>query len=795
MKNMLCLFLFTLSFSSFYGQTFQLTGKVHNRDHIPVELASVLLKLNDSIPITHIMTDSLGSFILQAAAGNYTLHIRQFGEELYKQDLFLQKDSDLGIIEINESQLLDGVVVEGRKKIIERKADRLVFHVENTATTGGNALDVLKSTPLIRVQNETVSIVGKSEVLVMIDDHLQRLSSDDLANLLQSIPADQIKSIEVITTPPAKYEAEGNSGLINIRLKSARANSWNASIGTTYKQRTYAGGNVNGMLNYNHNKLSFQFSLNSGIQEYLTTAEHRIFYPTESWQTNPKNHSTVKGFSIGTGLDYKLTRRWTSGVKYSGNFTGDSNSSNPFTNRTAVSSGTAHSYITSNVTATSKPVMHSLNWANTFKADSSGRILTIELDYFNYRKKDSRSFSGNELDENRSVIPSTYFSSTNSNTNQIENYSFKTDVEMPLSFAALTFGGKLSYTETMNDLSVYNHESGTTVLNTDQSNVFRYREYNEALYSSLSKKMGKKWDSQIGLRLEFTQTDGYSKNLDQTNLNHYIKLFPTAYVTYSPNDKRSFSLNYSRRIRRPDFDYLNPFIVRSSPYYYSEGNPFLKPTIIDNLEFSYVHNQNWVSSIYYSYISDFSQDLSIPDVNTNITRNTPLNYANMHSVGLSTYYNFNKWSWWNSFTGFSLNYQLVDSKIDLFQSVGGWNSYFYSNNNFTLNKSKTLIASINYGLQPSGNYQIFQISAMHLLDVSIQALFFKKKLSLGFTCEDLLNGQRPVVSFYSNGVKTTVQNYNDSRAFRISVTYKFGNDDLKSKERNFGNEEEQNRAN
>lgn len=795
MKNTFCFLLFTFSFSYFYGQSLQLTGKVSNQDKVPVELASVLLKLNDSINVNHVTTDSLGNFTLQAEAGNYTFHIRQFGEELYKQTLSLKENTDLGTIVVNESQLLEGVVVEGRKKIIERKADRLVFHVENAATAGGNALDVLKSTPMVRVQNEAVSIVGKSDVLVMIDDHLQRMSSDDLANLLQSIPAEQIKSIEVITTPPAKYEAEGNSGLINIRLKSAKANSWNANIGATYKQRTYAGGNVNGMLNYNHNKLSLQFSINSGKNQYLTTSEQRIFYPAESWKTNTKDLATVKDFSVGAGLDYKLTRNWTSGVKYSGSLTDESTQNNPLTSRTSVSSGAIDSYVSSDVHATSKPAMHSLNWANTFKADSSGRILTIELDYFNYRKKDSRFFSGNELDQNSSIIPTTFFSSTNSNTNQIQNYSFKTDVEMPLNFATLAFGGKFSYTETINDLNVYDHESGTAVLNTNQSNLFRYREYNEALYSSLSKKLGKKWDSQIGLRAEFTQTEGYSKNLDQTNRNNYIKLFPTAYVTYSPNDNRSFSLNYSRRIRRPDFDYLNPFIVRSSPFYYSEGNPFLKPTIIDNLEFSYIQKQHWVSSVYYSHISDFSQELSIPDASTNITRSTPMNYANMHSVGLSTYYNFNKWSRWNSFTGFSINYQFVNSKIDFVQSVGGWNSYFYSNNDFTLNKSKTLLASVNYGLQLPGRYQIFQISTMHMLDLSIQALFFKKKLSLGVTWQDVLNGQRPVISYHSNGVKTTIQSYNDSRALRISISYKFGNDNLKSKERNFGNEEEQNRAN
>ena len=139
--------------------------------------------------------------------------------------------------------------------------------------------------------------------------------------------------------------------------------------------------------------------------------------------------------------------------------------------------------------------------------------------------------------------------------------------------------------------------------------------------------------------------------------------------------------------------------------------------------------------------------------------------------------------------------QFVNSKIDLVQSVGGWNSYFYSNNDFTLNKSKTLFASVNYGLQLPGRYQIFQISTMHMLDISVQALFFKKKLSLGLTWRDVLNGQRPVISYYSNGIKTTAQGYDDSRSLRVSISYKFGNDNLKSKERNFGNEEEQNRAN
>lgn len=795
MKKNLFFILFLFSFSAIYAQSLQLTGKVVDPDNIPVEFATVILKQNDSINVAHTMTDSLGSFTFKVASGTYSIHIQQFGQKLHEQLVSLQQDTDLGLIRISQSTELDDVVIEGRKKIIERKADRLVFHVENAATAGANALDVLKATPMVRVQDETVSIVGKSEVLVMIDDQLQRMSPDDLANLLQSIPSDQIKSIEVITTPPAKYEAEGNSGLINIRLKTARANSWNSSIGVTYRQKNYAGGMVSGIFNYNHNKLSLQLSLNSGTQKYLTTSRSNTFYPSEAWKTDVKDRSETKGSGISAGLDYKIMRNWTSGVRYSGNFTSESAKNNPLTTRTDNTSGEAHSYIASDVNASNKPVMHSFNWSNTFKTDSSGRTLNVDLDYFNYRKQDHRFYSGNELDQNQAIIPATFFSSVNSNTNRIQNYSAKADVEMPFHAFSLTFGGKLSYTETNNNLQVFDLESGNSVFNTNQSNEFRYREYNEALYTSFNRKLGSKWNVQAGLRVEFTQTEGYSRNLDQTHVNNYIQLFPTAFLTYDPNDKHSFSLNYSRRIRRPDFDYLNPFIIRTSPYYYSEGNPFLKPSFINNFEFSYLFKQKWVSSVYYSQANNFSQSLSIPNVQTNVIRNVPMNYANTYDLGISMYYNFNKWSWWNSFTGFSLNYQKIRSRVDFIRSIGGWNSYCYSNNDFTLNKSKTVIASVNYGLQLPGRYQIFHISTMHILDVSVQTLFFRKKLSVALTLQDLLNGQRPLISYLSNQVKTDIQSYNDTRGFRVSIGYKFGNDNLKSKQQNFGNEDERNRAN
>lgn len=786
------LFLFQISV---FAQQFSVKGKIINQNKTPLEFATATLLKADKTLYQQASSDSLGNFALNAVKGNYQLIIEQFGNEFSNKSIVIDQNIDLGNLEVKEQIQLDGVTVKSRKKLVEQKVNRLVFNVENSVVAvGGTALDALKSTPTIRVQNETISIVGKGEVLLMIDDRLNKMKQEDLAAFLRSIPADNIKSIEVITTPPAKYEAEGNSGLINIKLKTAKANSWTANIGSAYTQRSYASGNINGLFMYNYKKLSFQTSINKGTDQFRTTSENRIYYPNELWKQNITTKSKTDLLSIGFGADYKLTEKWTSGIKYLGTFNDRNAANNPLTTRYNTS-GEINSYILSDAISQNKPQMNSLNWNNVFNLNNEGKNITVDLDYFDYQKDDFRTFSGNEMDNQKENIPGTYFAAINCNFNQLKNYSAKIDFSFPSSWANINFGGKGFYTNTKNNLTVFDNQTETPILDANYSNIFTYKEYNEALYFSANKKINEKWETQIGLRTEATQTEGYSENLNQTNKNNYIKLFPTAYLTYNTNDNNLYSLNYSRRIRRPDFDYLNPFVIRNSPFYYSEGNPFLKPSIIDNFEFSYIRNQKWVNKVYFSQVSDFGQELAIVDPETNITKSTPINYANTYQIGLSAYYNFNKYSWWNSFMGFNLNYQNVKSKTNLITSVEGYNGYFYSNNDFTIDQSQTMFLGLNYGLQLPGRYQVFNISTLNILDISVKFLALKKNLSISLTGHDLLNAQKPLISYYSNGIKNTMKNYNDSRTFRIALSYKFGNQKVKSKERNFGNEEERNRAN
>lgn len=698
--------------------------------------------------------------------------------------------------EKTDETALEAVVIKNRKKVIEKKVDRMIYYVENSAaSTGGNALDALKSAPLVRVQNESVSIVGKGEVLVMIDERLQRMPESELASFLKTIPSDNIKSIEIITAPPAKYEAEGNSGIINIRLKKARDNSWNASAGANYTQRYFAGSSLQGTFGYNRNRLSLQASVYTEQQKLRSFSESNTFYPNELWTMNQTSTDRNKNTGLSLGADYKISEKWTSGVKYLGSFNSETSSNSPLTSRINYQTMNPDSFIASDVNASNKPSTHTFNWFNTIKADSSGTVISTDFDFFQYKKTDSRDFDGREFNAGFQPLPGTYFSALNTNINQIRNYSGKADLESKLSWADLNFGARFSYTKTDNNLTVYGRETGISVLNTDQSNTFVYKEYNEAVYASLNRKFNDQWEAKLGLRAEATQTKGLSENTGRTDKNDYIKLFPTAYVTYTMNSNHSLSLNYSRRIRRPGFDYLNPFVVRTSPFYYSEGNPYLKPSIIDNLEFTYVKGQKWISSLYYSKVSDFGQALSILDGETNITRNTPVNYADTYQIGFSTSYNFNKLKWWNSFTGFNVNYQNVKSKVSFAESIDGYNAYFYTNNDFTLNKNKTVSLSVNYALQLPGRYQIFHISTMNIMDVAVKFLCLDKKLSVTVAATDVLNGQKPLISYQSNSINTNIRNNNYIRGFRISLSYRFGNNNMKTKDRNFGNEDERNRIN
>jgi len=255
LRNILLLFAFL--FPLFLFSQNKITGQILDSENNPVEFATINLQTKDSILLKTEFSDENGKFDIEEKQGNYLLDISYLGNPLFTQEIELNNKVDLGIIKVENSITLQEIIISKEKKLIEKKIDRLVFNVENSvAATGGDVLDILKITPRIKVQNDQISMIGKSGMAVMIDDRMTYLSGSDLANYLRTLKSDEIKSIEVITNPPAKYSAEGNSGIINIVTKKLRQDAWNTTIRSVYQQATYATGLGGAGFNFKKNKIT-----------------------------------------------------------------------------------------------------------------------------------------------------------------------------------------------------------------------------------------------------------------------------------------------------------------------------------------------------------------------------------------------------------------------------------------------------------------------------------------------------------------------------------------------------------
>ncbi|KFF16954.1 TonB-dependent receptor [Flavobacterium hydatis] len=784
-----------LFYSSFLFAQVQVRGKVIDIKKNPVEFAEVLLIDKDSTAIKSEMTNGNGDFLLFVAVGDYLLQIKQMGTVLWKKKIKIIDSIDFGSIQIIEkNEQLNEVVIKTQKKVMVRKVDRLVFNIENSISAiGGDAIDALKVTPGIRVQNNAIAMIGKSAMAVMIDDRLLQLSGEDLINFLKSIPSDNIKSIEVISTPPAKYDAQGNSGILNIKLKKVLKDSWNTTLRSTYLQQTYPTGSLGGNFSYKKDKLNLLFDVNYRKGSALDKEDLTFFYPTETWNSINKNKPSFTFFNASLNVNYKLTNKTDIGVQYLGGL-GKLKKSN--SNITTINEAVSSNYLYDINTIdddTKKNNNSSINIYSTTNIDSLGKKFSIDLDYFNFKEDKDKTFNS----YNNNPLQSSSLIGNNLSNQDITNYSAKIDFDMPYRFADLSFGSKISFTNNNSDASFYNLTSGDPILDPLQNNIFNYKENTQALYILASKKLGKKWESKFGLRMEATQTTGTSEILNQTNKNNYTKFFPSAYLSYQLNEKNVFNLSYSRRVGRPSYWEMNPFRWYDNSNLYSEGNPFLQPSFTNNFQISHSYNNILNSSIYASKVENgFGQLSTFEEIDgQKIQKFLRLNYYDQTDLGLDVSITYNFLSWWNCFADLTGYYSETNTKsIYVEPKFSGWGANFTTTNTFTLNKNKTFFAELSYIYFYPSISGIYTIKEYSSFDFGIKILSLNKKLQISANVYDVFSSNRPQYTYVTNGIKQISKNYYDERYLRISLKYSFGNSDISVNSRDLGNQDEKNRA-
>ena len=751
----------------------------------------------DSVAVKNDFTNEEGIFSLVMDKGEYNLKIVQIGKVIYKQKIIMSQNLNLGTIIITENlKELNEVVVTAKKKLIERKVDRLVFNVENSiSATGGDALDALKITPSIRVQNNQITMIGKSGMSVMVDDRLIQLSGDDLINFLKTIPSDNIKSIEVITTPPAKYDAEGNSGIVNIKLKTSKKDSWNANLRSSFKQATYGSGNFGSNFMYQKNKLSLLADVSTFDNQSIYQNRIEYTYPTEVWKNNIDIDSKSRGLAIKLNVEYELSKKTKIGIQYNGSQSKGNSDEVDQSSVYNLNLITLNKQFLSNGQTRSDFYNHSFNLNLTQKLDTLGKKFTIDLDYFINKKDKENPFNTTNFDYQ---IPqeNNYFTSNNS-LQKIQNFSSKIDFEMPYKWANVNFGGKISLTTNDSNLNGNYYEiiSQSNQLYLSQTNIFNYKENNQALYFSLDKKWNKKWTAKAGLRMENTQTRGYTSTLNQENKTNYLKLFPTAYLSYQANENHNFSLSLSRRIERPAYWELDPARWYTGLNSYIIGNPFMQPSFAYNLEFSHTYKSLLVTTLSYSKTKNGFGQLTTFDFANNQQIMIRENYFNGGILNFQENATLNINEYWLMVASASGYYSETNTFYKtLSPKYSGWGADFNTTQSFIINKAKTLSTEINFDYSfPSFFAESITLSN-YSFDMGLKYTMLNKKLIASLNAYNIFRTDLVRNRVNSQNIAQSYNQYYDTQSIKLSISYKFGNKTISVKERVGSNTDEKGRT-
>lgn len=785
----LCLFPLSL-----LAQDVYLTGKIYNKQHKPIEFANINLSQPTTGLTYSTITDSLGFFSLKVKPGEYVFQASVLGKLLLKKTLNILHNESVGTLELENTHQLESITITGSKKLFERKIDRIVFNVENSVLSqGANGLEILRITPNIRTDDNKIQIVGKSSMAVMVNNQLLPISGRDLTEYIKSLRSEEIKSIEVITTPPAQFDATGNSGIINIVLKKAKKNSWNANVTSSFRQSKVSQFSESASFTYNENRLTTYINLSNdnGIDYYRTENGHTVYSDKETHSLSimkDKNDLAIRGRA---GLDYDINTKLSAGIFYTGTKTDIAGEE---INNTRIYSSSNYSLQTT-AKAPENDINNRYNIHSTYLLDSIGSRIFINADFFDFRKSKNRTFYTQQFDDFTNHNPLLDFAANNGSNQRFKNHAAKIDVEHKFKKWSISYGSKYTNTTTNSEVVFYDLSSGAPILDPQKSDEFDYSEKIFAFYSSAQITFSQKWEIQTGLRMESSHTNGFSHNLNQTNKRSFTNLFPSLFLLFKADKENTFSFSYSRRIDRPSYRSLNPFVRYITPYTTSEGNPFLQPYFTHNLELNYNYKENWSSSLYLSRFTNGFEQLERLNSN-NINSITKYeNYYNELTVGLTENYNFHPVKDWESNNSANILYTKVRSFIpETVQNPAGWTGSFETNNTYALNQNKTYFLSANYSLQLPGYSGVYKFKSFSGLSLGLKAQYLQKKLTANIFLSDILRTQKSRNTSYYDNIRINFSNYEDRRALQFSLSYSFGKSTSSAKKVTTSNEEEAERA-
>ncbi len=803
---------FTLGFClllSVFVNAQRISGVVKDEQGKSIVGASITLKkAKDSAVVKIAIADAEGKYSFNnVQVGKYFITVNSVGFTIAKSAIFIAESNETNVpsITLNKaSKKLDDITVISRKPMIEVKADKTIFNVENSINAvGSDAFELVRKSPGVVVdKDDNISLSGKNGVRIYIDGRPSPLSGKDLAEFLKSLQSSQIEAIELITNPSAKYDAAGNAGIINIKLKKNKLFGTNGSVNAGYAIGIYSKYNAGFSLNHRNNKVNIfgTYNFNNNYNESTINSYRKqldtLFDQKGVWF----NAGISNNFKVG--MDYTIDKKNTFGIIVNGNLNTSEFDNNSHTNISYIPTNIGYRVLVAN--NTQQGYRNSLNLNLNYKyTDTAGRELNVDGNYGTFRLKNDQlqpnyylNYAGTMEQERRvynMISPS-----------DINIANIKADYEQNYNKGRLGFGGKLSYVKTTNDFQRYNVLTSTKVLDTLRSNKFDYEENINAAYVNYNKQY-KHIMIQIGVRVENTIATGKSTGYKQVGSNYipydssfkrnYTDVFPSAAITFNKNPMSQWSLSYSRRIDRPSYQDLNPFEFKLDEYSYKKGNTQLTPQYTNAFSLTHSYKYTLNTKLSYSHVKDvFTQLVDTAEKSKSFITQKNLATQDVVSLNISYPYQHN---WYSFFTNLGANYSHYKANFGAGRTIDldAAAISFYMQNSFKLGRGYTAELTAMYN-SPSIWQGTFKSKAMGGVDVGIQKLVLQGKGNIKLAVTDIFHTmQWGGVSEFA-GQYVSVNGGWESRQFKINFSYRFGKTTVRAaRQRKTGDEDEKNRIN
>lgn len=791
----------------------KVSGSVLDAANSPLVSATIsLLKSKDSSLVKTAVSGKDGRYEFDNLAdGEYLLLATSSGmEKRYSKPVTVAASAvtaeTLALQPVVKS--MGGVTVTAQRPFIETRIDKTVVNVDASPTSAGaTALEVLEKSPGIMVSNDgAISLRGKAGVIIMMDGKPTFLSPADLANLLKNTPASAIDQIEIMTNPSAKYDASGNSGVINIKTKKGRTVGFNGSIMVGFTTSFFEVNNTmyvmpksQNSINFNYRKNKINFFGNYNPNYFRGRSQLEIHRTKIDLDKNVLGYNDVltqfkfgnNNHTLKLGLDVFADKKNTIGVVVSGfTFSG-----HPTPRTVTTTHDQDYKVLSQMVSQTDNKIKFrnlttNINYRHQF--DSTGRELTADVDYIAYENNsrmtlttDFYNGAGQTFGDPlilKGELPA-----------KINIWSVKSDYTHPFRKGGRFEAGVKSSFVSNDNLVNYVRWDGSQWKDDTRSNHFIYDENINAVYLNANRQLGK-WSLQGGLRLENTIAKGYQVTNDSSFKRNFTNLFPSAFISYDLDKSNKLTVSYSRRITRPNYQDLNPFIYFLDSLSYRKGNPFLLPQFTHNIELSHSFKGKLITTLNYNSTNNVISQLVKPD--GDLLYLTSDNVARFRNIGIAITAPVPVTKWWNSNV-------FINVYNNRYEGVYENKPLDMSFTSFMINMTQTFTIKQGFTAEVTGFYRargVQQLNVdepMYLLSFGAQKTVLKGKGTVRLNLRDPFWMQRYKGKTQYDIVDSRVSNKWDNRQVTATFTYRFGKNGQQNpppRRRNSASQDEQNRV-